>query len=474
MRCRFASLAPLLWVGAQGCGNVHQSDQRPVHVVDVDGSATETAPEPPPDSGGAGDAGGAAGPDAATQVAAGGCPDLFTQDRLRRYELDISPSVWAQIQAEFLAGPPAGTGNKPYYPIDSFRYEGEVRTDASLRLKGDSSWRFTVMMDANPKAQFVIAFGKGSAAAPDFHGVDKINFDMPQSDLTMMHERLAYAFERAAGLPAPCANNAELVINGQVYGLYVSKEQYGGHLMERLFPGRSGGVLLKAGFQIEDNAGAYDAARAGALWSAYDTAAMVPLVDMGDSLKTWAAEMMINDFDGYWGGNHNFYIYDHPDLGFLWLTDDADASFEWQPMMQHPLYWWLGRSYVPDSIPQHYVAVLADDHWRGELVQAMRDVSSRWDVAEIQSWIDAWGPQIVDAVGRDPHIPFSVADHANALASARAEVAQRADYVNGFLACYGGSGAGATDADGDGYPWCKDCNDGSAAIHGVADSGCVP
>ena len=39
--------------------------------------------------------------------------------------------------------------------------------------------------------------------------------------------------------------------------------------------------------------------------------------------------MLINDADGYYGGSHNFYLYDYPGKGYQWLVHDADASFDW-------------------------------------------------------------------------------------------------------------------------------------------------
>lgn len=465
MHRRFTWVLPALLCGGAACsvGRSVEMARDAAVVVDPDGGTAADAPPPPPPDAGAPDGGAEAG-----GTAVGDCPDLFTQDRLRRYELDIAADVWAQLQTEFMAGPGLITDSNPYHPIRSFRYDGEERTDVWIRLKGDSSWRFTITNDAYPKAQFVVAFDKSNGAP--FHGVDKINFDMPQSDLTMMHERLAYAYERAAGVPAPCANNAELVINGNVYGLYVSKEQYGQHLLTRLFPGNDTGTLLKSGFEIKENADTYNLARVQKLWATYDVAGMLPQVDMAESLRAWAAEMMINDYDGYWGGNHNYYIYEYPGRGWLWMTDDADASFEWGARQQHPIYWWVGRDYVPDFIPQHYLAVISDDHWRGQYVDAIRDLLGRYDVGQLQGWIDDWGRQIADAVGRDPHLPFTMADHDAALARARKEVADRADFVRGFLACYGG-GSG-DDADHDGYGWCQDCDEARADTHPDATEIC--
>jgi hypothetical protein len=410
-----------------------------------------------------------------------GCPAIFTQETVRRYDLQITPDVWNQLMSDFAAGPPpAGAANPNYYPVVSLTLEGETRTDAMIRLKGDRSWTFA-LGDPKPKAQFLVAFDQGATKVP-FHGVNQIDFDMSDYDRTMLNERVAYAFMRAAGLPAPCANNAELYINGANYGLYTSEERYGKPLLARLFPGQSGGVLLASGRTVETNPSAENTARVNALWAAHDVASMrAAHVDLTDSLRAWAAEAIVNDADGYWGGDHNFFIYDHPQVGFLWLSDDLDSAFAWIGSMQPPVYWWAGRYWTPSVLPQHYLAVIGDPQGRAAFVAAIAEMFDRYDVAALQGWIDAWSAQIAPAVSRDAHLPFTPATHDLAVAAMRAEVAQRAAYLADFLSCEkvgggggngGGGGGGGGDLDGDGYPWCNDCDDSRSDVHPGAPEIC--
>jgi hypothetical protein len=389
--------------------------------------------------------------------------------------------------ADFALGPPAN-GKPPYYPVARFGYQGEARTDAAIRLKGDRSWRLA-LEDPKPKAQFVIAFDQRGAAVP-FHGVHKIAFDMYDHDRTMLNERVAYAFMRAVGLPAACANSAEIYVNGRSYGLYTTQETHGQDYLDRLFPGASGGVLLEAGWTPTANSRAEDAARVAALWAAHDVAALRAAgVDLAGSLRAWAAEAIVNDADGYWGGDHNFLVYDHPRRGFLWLSVDLDSAFAWIGAMQHPIYWWAGRFWRPAAIPQHYLAVIADPAARADFVGALGELLARYDVAGLQQWIDDWSVQIAPAVERDAHLPFSIAAHQQAVAAMRQEVAVRATYLGAFLGCVQGGSPGE-DVDGDGRRWCDDCDDGRADVYpgapelcgdgvdqdcdSVSDDGCSP
>jgi hypothetical protein len=411
---------------------------------------------------------GPAGADGGSGTAGSGCSDLFSEDRLAEYAIDISADEWAKVDYEFhnrAAAQATMTDETPYHPI-VFHYGAETVTDASLRLKGDSSWDQTVELDGPlAKMQFVISFEQKVANAT-FHGVSKVVLDMPRDDATFMQERLAFrALSELLGRPAPCANNARLTINGQYYGLYTNEEHVGGAYLRRVFPGASGGDLFKAGSVAETNTANPDGSRLKAFWAADDVAAMTAVVDMGYSVDEWAAEALLNDADGYYGGGHNFYIYDYPGAGYRWLVCDADTSFDWLGSpAQHPIYWWIPPRDDLERAGQHYLVVMKDPTWRRRYIDAIRALLPRWDVSQLQAWIDAWAGQIADAAATDPHTINTPADHAQAIAGIRDEVATRADYLRSFLGCEDGSGD-TTDADGDGFAWCNDCDDASAGVN---------
>jgi len=43
-------------------------------------------------------------------------------------------------------------------------------------------------------------------------------------------------------------------------------------------------------------------------------------------------------------------------------------------------------------------------------------------------------------------------------------VQRRPAYLQRFVSCENGDPSQSTDADGDGVPWCDDCDDGNAAV----------
>ena len=395
-----------------------------------------------------------------------GCSDLFDQGILADYAFDISADEWAKIDYEFrnrAALEAAGLDYNTYHPI-VFHYGSETVTDAMVRLKGQSSWRQTVQNDGDKaRMQFVVSFEEVNSAGK-FHGVSKIVLDMPQNDDTFMQERLGFtAMAELFGLPAPCANSARVSINGQYYGVYVNEENIGGAFLKRVYPDAPNGDLFEGGRTPKTNESMPDKVKLKAFWAARDVGAMAAVVDMEDAVTEWAAEAMLNNGDGYWGGTHNFYIYDYAGKGYRWMIDDADATFFWVRRSDfHPIYWWVGRS--AGGVGQHYLIVMGDPTWRGRYIEALRGLLARWDTGKLQGWIDAWSAQIADAVLQDPHRRKTIERHHEAIAETRQMVVDRAAYMTSFLGCQDGSGD-ARDGDGDGFAWCNDCDDASPGVN---------
>jgi hypothetical protein len=420
--------------------------------------------------------GGSAQPDSGV-VAGQGCPDLFQQDVVRTYALDIDPAAWQSLEAQFNnTAELAATGNAfaTYHPA-VFHLDGETVTNAAVKLHGQSSWLQTVMFDGpRAKMQFTVAFDTVDPEGK-FHGLDKLVFDMPRSDWTFLHDRLAHAWLRQNGIMATCAASARLMINGSYYGLFSVQEDGGRRLVKQFFPGNAEGDLWKGGHELDTSKQmpAYD--RIAAFWAAADLAAVSAIVDVPGSIMSWAAEALLNNADGYYGGFHNFYLYDQGQAGFVFLPQDTDATFDWLAMFDlpgaanHPVFWWEPRA-APKPVPgPHWLIVMADAGSRRSYADAIAKQIARWDVAQIQGWIDAWSQQIAADVAADPHA-WATPDNFNAaVAKAREIVAARPEYLRTFLACQQ-DGAGE-DADGDGARWCDDCRDDDASIHvGAAET----
>ncbi len=415
------------------------------------------------------DGGGLAGAGGGMPPGSQQCPDFFGQT-LQAFSIDISADNWAAIQAEFLSAAQLPDDmfvqySPAYYPI-VFHYGSETVSDAYIRLKGDSSWREAAMYDGqNGKMQFVIAFDQVDSNA-DFHGASKIGFDMPRTDPTFMRDRIANAWLRSIGVPAICATNAVLTVNGSLYGLFVVEERIAHHFVKEWFPGNSDGDLFKGGWTPETNETNPNWTRLDQFWAAATPGQLAAIVDLPPSMLSWAAEAMLNDADGFYGGDHNFYIYDEgANKGYAFFPDDLDSSLDYiGDATTDPIYWWAARHDVTDVL-QPYRVVIGDDGLRAQYIAALAAQLGKWNVPQIQSWIDTAATQIASAVAADPHKPSTttVADFQAAVARERSGIQARADYVSSWLACRA-SGTGA-DADGDGVIWCLDCRDDDPTIH---------
>jgi hypothetical protein len=403
----------------------------------------------------------------------GPCADVFSDDLFPTYQIQIAPAEWTALLNDFYnmqQNVAAGRDYHPYHTLAEFRYGDEVITNLLIRLKGWSSWWQSVPDDP-PKLQFVIAFD-GVDSSKRFHGLRKIELDMPRIDETYLRQRISLAYLRALGLPGLCANNARLFINGSYYGLYTNLERPDKTFLQRVFPGEDRGDLWDAGINLEINEDTMGLPhpRLDAFWAAKTPAAIAAIADMDEALLEWAGEAMLGDADGYWIGHYNFFLYDHPTRGWLWIPHDLDADINWLDPRIDPLYYWGGDpAWAPPW--QHYSAIIKDPAWLDRYVAALRRANDVWAAAELPAMVDRFAAQVRDAAAADPTRPFPFEQHLAEVAYLRSSLITRLDSVRAWLDCRA-SPANALDADGDGRPFCMDCRDNDPATYPGAPEIC--
>jgi hypothetical protein len=442
---RRASLLPTALIAAlAGCGAHGDADP------DFDGGFIPSPPDAAP---------------LASNIGPDGCPVIFGQDILPEYHVVFSPTEWAALEDEFLhrvEREAAGMDPNPYHPV-AFTYQGNMIPGVLIRLHGQSSWLQAVALDASPKMQFVISFNDVNTKQR-FYGVRKVELDMPRSDRSFLRQRLALSYLHDAGLTSLCANNARLVINGTYYGLYTNLERQDKEFLQRVFPGASDGDLWEGGRTIQTNKDTFSWDRLGAFWDVTDTDQMTQLIDLPGAIRVWASESMMPDGDGYYGSGHNYYLYDHPTRGFVWLSHDLDSSMDFRKNDIDPVFW--SRDEQP---PLHYLLVMNDPSWFEQWVVALAEARAAFDAPLLEARVDAWSAQIASSVAEDAMKPFTDADHVAAVAHLRGAMAQRAAYIDAWLACRRNGGA---DLDGDGADFCHDCDDTDAAAYPGAVETC--
>ncbi len=392
-----------------------------------------------------------------------GCPTIFAQDILPEFEVEIADSEWAALKDEFLHRDDriaAEMDPSPYHPI-VFKYDGEVVEDAMIRLKGNSSWAETVAFDEDPKMQFVISFNEENPDAR-FHGRRKLALDMPRSDWSFLRQRLALYALRTLDVPAQCANNARLIVNGEYYGLFANVERMDREFLERVYPENPDGDLWEGGRFIKTNEEEFTWDRLEAFWGMPEGGTVGDLSQIADldaSVKVWAAEAVLPHADGYYMGRPNFYLYDHPDRGFTWVPNDLDSAFDFLPADIDPLFPPCDGRTAHDR--EHYLMVMDDPSWRQKYIDALEDAVDRYDSRDLERRLDQWSGQIADSAADDPRAPFGSSDHAQALASMRAYFSQRQTFLEDWLGCLS---SGGPDGDGDGADFCLDCDDAASDV----------
>ena len=413
-------------------------------------------------SGSSSDPGG--GPDATVEPVEDGCPALFAQEVVPDFEVEISDSDWAALQDEFIRRDEriaAGEDPTPYHPI-VFRHDGDVVDDAMIRLNGASSWTEALLFEDDPfKMQFVISFNENNEDGR-YRGRRKISLDMPRSDWSFLRHRLGLYALRSIGVPAQCANSARLFVNGEYYGLYTNVERMDRELLERLFPESPDGDLWKGGRIIKTNEDDFTWDRLTAFWDVAESGTVEDLAAISDleaSIEVWAAEAVLPHPDGYYAGRANFYLYDHPERGFLWLPEDLDSAFDFAPPSLDAMFPACSGQHPDDR--RHYLLVMDDPTWRQRYIGALRDALDAYDADDMKSRLEEWSAQIAQAAADDPHKPFTMGDHETAIDDLRGFFPQRAGFLAEWLDCLRDGGP---DADGDGAEMCRDCDDSSSDL----------
>jgi spore coat protein CotH len=361
---------------------------------------------------------------------AGECPEIYAQDLLPTFELEIGAGELAELESEWLA---ADEDDIEEHPLESFKYGDIVISNASARLRGnDSHWA------TQGKMQLEVSFNTYDEKGR-FMGLKHVLFDAAEYNKSFLRDRLALAIMRDAGLAAPCANNARVVINGQYYGLFTNIEKVDSEFLERNFEDPSGNLYKRVftpfGWDKKTNEDDEDKSDIKALKAAGDLGELLAVMNLEQALLEWAAEAVIPDRDGLWAGGLNGYVYNDPKSGFVVIPWDLDDSFtrldpDVDPVTfkKPPESFW-GRPF--------YDIALADPGWFQKYVDTIGHVvTTAYQVEVLHARIDAWSAQIADAAAEDPNKPFSTDEFEDRVEEKREFVEDRAEFLAAWLQCW--------------------------------------
>lgn len=311
------------------------------------------------------------------------CADVFDDDHLPTYEIEMDRKEWRAFQSD------ARNKRKVYRPI-TFKYEGEVFPDAMMRWKGNNS-------SCKGKLQFTIAFHKIDKRGR-FQGMRRISLD--HGGCHLFEERLAMSFARDLGIPALCINHARLFVNGEYQGLFVNQEVMNKDFLKRNFIAHDGN-LYKKGKELKTNEeDSPDTSAIDAYWAATELEELEALIDLDHAVQFWALEAVMPAQDNYLLYNRNFFLYDHPLRGFLFLPYDYDQGMPSRPDSSM-------RSSIWPSFHHPANIVLSHSEWRDRYREEVKRIARAYDPEKLDRRLIRWWEQVREANAADPDFVYT-------------------------------------------------------------------
>ncbi|MFT7625784.1 MAG: hypothetical protein ACI9WU_004975 [Myxococcota bacterium] len=383
---------------------------------------------------------------------------MYSRTTIPRFELTLSDAAIAAL----------GEAPKEYVR-GSFRFQGTVLSDVGVRLKGN----FTLKTLAE-KPSLKIKFNR-FVAGRRFLGLEGLTLNNLHSDPSMLREHVAYTVFRAAGVPASRSGFAEVVINGEPYGLYLNLEPIGDDFLADRFDDPTANLyeannsadlnLNLDGFEQDE----------GEDTSKADLEALVVLalekgdglyfgadspLDTDEALRFLAAEALTGHFDGY-QTRHNYHLLHllTPDR-WLYIPWSLDQAFVRRPGP------WDGRGYL--------LRKCVDDTptCRVEYVRAALEVLDAADAIDLPALVDEASAFISAAAHADTRKRHSNGSLESGWKGLKNYVSTRSGELREGLSCLDDS-QNEPDADQDGYGACwVDCNDQDPAINKGATEVC--
>lgn len=161
--------------------------------------------------------------------------DVFDPAQIRTFHVTVTDTDWTWLNDH--------AQEEQYVPAE-VRWGDVVMPNVGIRYKGGVG-NLYACFDENgtricPKLSMKFKF---SEYEPDqrFAGLKRINFHSMHWDPSNMRDVIAYGLYRAAGVPAPRAVHARLVVNGDDLGLFSMVEDIDGEFVQDHFRDRDGG-----------------------------------------------------------------------------------------------------------------------------------------------------------------------------------------------------------------------------------------
>ncbi|MFP6685195.1 MAG: CotH kinase family protein [Polyangiaceae bacterium] len=266
----------------------------------------------------------------------------FDQSRILEVEITMAPEDYDAMRRqsrriESVFGGECGEAppESPYtWFVADVTVDGTTVLDVGVRKKGFFGSPSTT------KPALKIKFNE-YGSNDRIYGLDRMTLNNSIQDPSLLDMCLAYDTYIAAGQKASRCSYAHVTINSQDHGIYMHVESIKEQFLAANY-GSADGALYEGStadfrenwlgvfeFKNEAAQGAELDAVTAALLMADDAEfqeALWAVVDKAPFMKAFALAGMLGDWDGYFGGANNFWIYKNPETGLLeflpWSNDD--------------------------------------------------------------------------------------------------------------------------------------------------------
>ncbi len=271
---------------------------------------------------------------------------IYDDSQVARVDVTIDPAAitWlyqnSQSDSEFVA---------------SFHFQNafinETVDSIGFRLRGNTS------RNAQKKS-FKVSFNT-FVQGREFYGVDKLNLNGEHNDPSIIRSKLCFDHYQTIGMTATRANHAEVYINGQYFGLYISIEHIDNEFLKKNFSDDSGNLWKclypadlnylgedpnlyknissggRPAYELMTNESTADFSKLAHFISILNNTptgslpdSLESLIDVHEVLQYFAMNILVGEWDDYWSLMNNYYLYHEPVKDIFHLIPyDYDNTF---------------------------------------------------------------------------------------------------------------------------------------------------
>lgn len=368
---------------------------------------------------------------------------LFDESYVHEIRMTFSdPDFWDLLTENYndtapVLDPETGElipGGEKIYVEASLLIDGNDLGIVGLRQKGFfSNWGATGSLKKPLKIDF-----NEFVADTEYDGLKKLNLQNGFQDPSMMRDAIAYKLFRDNEIPASRTAYARLYLNDSYWGLYLMVEQIDKTFLAENFDSNDGNLYKCMGntslewqgtdfnayaneFDLKTNETEND-------WT--DFIDFVDIVNNSDAadfelelanrfvlddyLKILALDVMMNNWDSYYGQGRNFYLYhDIDEDKFQWIPWDYNLSFmnvETELLIGNAVDF-FGENYTEKWLTKN---IFENENLKNQYLQSICDLKNEYfTLAYLEGYIDQTAAIIETALDEDPNKFYSMYDFEN-------------------------------------------------------------